>query len=490
MSTDPLFSIFYDWEISTLGDIVARGGGSIQTGPFGSQLHASDYVDHGIPSIMPQNIANDRISEEGIARITEEDAKRLSKYRVRKGDIIYSRRGDVERRALVKQEHDGWLCGTGCLKVSFGHGLVVPEYAAFYLSHPASRSWVVQHAVGATMPNLNTSILSALPFVLPPISEQKRIADALNSLDDKIELNRRMNETLEEMARALFRDWFIDFGPTRRQMDGATDPAAIMGHAFPNDKTAALAPLFPARLGENGLPEGWEPGTASDHIDFNPREPMRKGTLAPYTDMASLPTSGSLITPPTERDFKAGMRFRNGDVLIARITPCLENGKAGFVDFLTEESPVGWGSTEFFVLRAKPHVAPQFSYCLVRDSDFKKRAEQSMTGTSGRQRAQVKVLMSHEIPTPTDEVHTAFGEFTALLFAKIKANGQENQTLTALRDLLLPKLMSGEIQLKDAPMVQDTLDGQPIESSQRATLKNKPDKMRIPKMNSSGSVKN
>ena len=101
MSISPLFPIFYDWEVCTLGDAVARGGGSIQTGPFGSQLHASDYVDHGIPSIMPQNIANDRISEEGIARITEEDAKRLSKYRVRKGDIIYSRRGDVERRALV-----------------------------------------------------------------------------------------------------------------------------------------------------------------------------------------------------------------------------------------------------------------------------------------------------------------------------------------------------------------------------------------------------
>ena len=302
-------------------------------------------------------------------------------------------------------------------------------------------------ASGAAQPIMNKSDFGRLTLRIPDQPTQKRIAKVLGSLDDKIELNRRMNETLEEMARALFRDWFIDFGPTRRQMDGATDPAAIMGHAFPNDKAATLAPLFPERLGDNGLPEGWEPGTASDHIDFNPREPLRKGTFAPYTDMASLSTSGSLITSPTERDFKAGMRFRNGDALMARITPCLENGKAGFVDFLTEESPVGWGSTEFFVLRAKPHVAPQFSYCLVRDLDFKKRAEQSMTGTSGRQRAQVKVLMSHAIPTPSDEVHIAFGEFTALLFAKIKANGQENQTLTALRDLLLPKLMSGEIQL-------------------------------------------
>ena len=332
------------------------------------------------------------------------------------------------------------------------NSIVVYEYVErlfVYYNLLGRKDEIRLKASGSVQPIMNKSDFGRLTLRIPDQPTQKRIAKILGSLDDKIELNRRMNETLEEMARALFRDWFIDFGPTRRQMDGATDPAAIMGHAFPDTKAATLAPLFPARLGEDGLPEGWEPGTASDHIDFNPREPLRKGTFAPYTDMASLPTSGSLITPPTERDFKAGMRFRNGDALIARITPCLENGKAGFVDFLTEESPVGWGSTEFFVLRAKPHVAPQFSYCLARDPDFKKRAEQSMTGTSGRQRAQVKVLMSYEIPTPTDGVHTAFGEFTALLFAKIKANGQENQTLTALRDLLLPKLMSGEIHLKE-----------------------------------------
>ena len=143
------------------------------------------------------------------------------------------------------------------------------------------------------------------------------------------------------------------------------------------------------------------------------------------------------------------MRFRNGDALIARITPCLENGKAGFVDYLTDEAPVGWGSTEFFVLRSKPYVAPQFAYCLVRDPDFRKRAEQSMTGTSGRQRAQIEVLMSHELTVPSKSVHREFGAITTPFFEKIKANGEENRTLAEMRDLLLPKLMSGEIRLKD-----------------------------------------
>jgi type I restriction enzyme, S subunit len=156
------------WEAVTLGEVCARGSGDIQTGPFGSQLHASDYVPFGIPSIMPQNIGENRVIVDGIARIAANDAERLNRYRVRTGDIVYSRRGDVERRALIRSEEDGWLCGTGCLRIRFGSSLVDPLFASFYLGHPAVRAWIVRHAVGATMPNLNTSILSALPFGVPP----------------------------------------------------------------------------------------------------------------------------------------------------------------------------------------------------------------------------------------------------------------------------------------------------------------------------------
>ncbi len=127
-----------EWEYTTLGEACERGGGNIQTGPFGSQLHASDYVPLGIPSIMPQNIGDNRIVEDGIARIRPADAERLTRYLVRTGDIIYSRRGDVERRALVREREDGWLCGTGCLRVRFGMEGVNPGYAAFYWGTPAS----------------------------------------------------------------------------------------------------------------------------------------------------------------------------------------------------------------------------------------------------------------------------------------------------------------------------------------------------------------
>ena len=138
-----------DWEYTTLGAACERGGGDIQTGPFGSQLHASNYVPVGIPSIMPLNIGDNRINVDGIARISPEDASRLKRYLVREGDIVYSRRGDVERRALVRGAEDGWLCGTGCLGVRFGEHGVDSRYASYFLGHPSVREWIVRHAHGA-----------------------------------------------------------------------------------------------------------------------------------------------------------------------------------------------------------------------------------------------------------------------------------------------------------------------------------------------------
>src|SRR5437867_286625 len=239
----------HGWAYTTLGIACERGGGEIQTGPFGSQLHAADYVPIGIPSIMPQNIGDNRIVEDGIARITAKDAERLSRYLVHRGDIVYSRRGDVERRALIHERENGWLCGTGCLRVRLGNKGPDPRFATYYLGHPSVREWIVRHAHGATMPNLNTSILSACPFLVPPLSEQRAIAHILGTLDDKIELNRRMNETLEAIARALFKAWFVDFDPGRAKADGR-DPGL----------PKALADLFPSTFKDSDvgeIPEGW-----------------------------------------------------------------------------------------------------------------------------------------------------------------------------------------------------------------------------------------
>jgi type I restriction enzyme S subunit len=250
-----------DWERTTLGEVCDRVQGVIQTGPFGSQLHASDYVSdaNGIPSIMPVNIGDGIINSSEIKRVKEEDAVRLARHRVLPGDIVYSRRGDVERCALVREEERGWLCGTGCMLIRLQSQSVHARYVLYYLTQPCVKAWIVRHAVGATMPNLNTGIIRSIPLVLPPIDHQRKIASILGSLDDKIELNRRMNATLMSMAQTIFKSWFIDFDPVHR------NAAACSGQSYDSIAAAILQPetfdnLFPGSFSESKLgfiPSGW-----------------------------------------------------------------------------------------------------------------------------------------------------------------------------------------------------------------------------------------
>ncbi len=284
--------------------------------------------------------------------------------------------------------------------------------------------------------------LDHLTVPLPPLSEQRAIAHVLGTLDDKIQLNRRMNETLEEMARALFKSWFVDFEPVRAKMEGRWRP----GESLPG-LPADLYDLFPDRfvpseLGE--IPEGWGVRALEEVVELNPREPMKRGTLAPYLDMAALPTSGSSPENAELRGFKSGTRFRNGDTLLARITPCLENGKTAFVQSLATDT-VGWGSTEFIVLRAVPPVPPEYTYLLARDAAFREHAIQSMTGTSGRQRVQVDALAPYPLPNPPTEIWNEFSALVNPLFAQAEFNRQESLALATQRDALLPRLVSGKV---------------------------------------------
>ena len=299
------------------------------------------------------------------------------------------------------------------------------------------------------MPNLNEGIIRRFCFKAPTVEVQDKIARFLDALDDKIELNRRMNETLEAMAQAIFKDWFVDFGPTRTKM-------ALRGEDPQSDDTARapyLAPeiwsLFPDRLDDAGKPEGWEVVPLNRLIEINPPTPLRKGAAAPYLDMASLPTSGPNAADPVVREYGSGMRFRNGDTLLARITPCLENGKTAFVQHLPDDV-TGWGSTEFIVLRSRAPVPAAFSYLVARDETFRGAAVRSMTGTSGRQRASSEAISAYSIIDPSNAaLWRCLDGILKPLFDKIAANDAESRTLAATRDLLLPKLMSGEIRVID-----------------------------------------
>jgi type I restriction enzyme S subunit len=185
-------------------------------------------------------------------------------------------------------------------------------------------------------------------------------------------------------------------------------------------------------------------------IEVNPPEPLPRGKDAPYLDMASIPTTGSNPEPYVLREFGSGMRFRNGDALLARITPCLENGKTAFVHNLPQ-GEVGWGSTEFIVLRSRPPIPKPVAYLLARDKAFRASAIRSMTGTSGRQRASHDAVSAYPMIQPdNDDLWRKLGGIVDPMFERIAANDAESQTIATTRDFLLPKLMSGEIRVREA----------------------------------------
>ncbi|MHB8977443.1 MAG: restriction endonuclease subunit S [Trichloromonadaceae bacterium] len=449
MTAEPLFVLSAPWEVATLGDVCRRGGGTVQTGPFGSQLHASDYVPVGIPSIMPQNIGDNRISEEGIARITPDDAKRLSKYLVKTGDIVYSRRGDVERRSLIRDHENGWLCGTGCLRVSFGEKRVVcPSYAAYYLGHPLVREWIVRHAQGATMPNLNTSILSALPFVLPPFEEQERIAGILTDLDDKIELNRQINQTLEQIAQTIFKSWFVDFEPVKAKIEAKAagrDPeraamCAISGKLEPEldqlppkqyQQLATTAALFPDELVESDLgliPEGWEVQRLENMLDLS----YGKSLTKTERKNGDFPVYGS-----------GGITGFHSSSLVSG--PGIIVGRKGTVGALY------WEDRDFFAIDTVFYVEPKSAatlevlFYLLQTLGLERMNTDA--AVPGLNRNNVYRLL---VPNYPQDLMKAFSRSVGAVREKIYCSLSEIETLSTLRDTLLPKLLSGELLLCEA----------------------------------------
>lgn len=251
---------------------------------------------------------------------------------------------------------------------------------------------------------VQTDVVVNHRFKIPPLPEQHAIASVLSSLDDKIGLLHRQNKTLEAMAETLFRRWFVEDA------------------------------------------ERWKEGKISDLIEFNPTRSLPKGTIAPYLEMSNVSTSVFHPENWYDREFSSGMKFINGDTLIARITPCLENGKSAYITFL-KNGQVGWGSTEYIVMRSKETLHPLFTYALAKNKDFKDYAEGCLEGSSGRQRVNIDHLVDFEITVPPKRIIDTFNATMAGLEPKLHNNFLEIRTLEKLRDTLLPKLMSGEIRV-------------------------------------------
>ena len=341
------------------------------------------------------------------------------------------------REMATSQDFVNWVCDESNLDHRFLKYILLAERGSFSrFSH------------GTTHQTIYFPEVKAFHVCVPSIREQRTIADVLSSVDDTIDQNRRTAHALENLARATFKAWFVDFEPVRAKAAGAT--------SFPGMPAAVFAAL-PERLTDSPIgeiPKGWAISTLAQAFEINPARRLPKGQDAPYLEMKNMPTEGHAPDGWGRRPLGSGTKFINGDTLVARITPCLENGKTAFVDFLGD-GEVGWGSTEYIVLRPKHPLPETYAYCLARTPHFRDLAVQNMTGTSGRQRVAASALEHFHFAIPDGETAASFGEVSHALFTYIRACKNESAKLAELRDYLLPRLLSGRVRVREAERIVD-----------------------------------
>lgn len=462
-----------EWVSTTLGELVDTFGGSVQTGPFGSQLHAADYVSEGIPSVMPKNIRIEEIDVEDIARISLSDAERLKKYQLAEGDIVYSRRGDVEKCALVTKNEANWLCGTGCLRIRISKNKsITPYFLHAFLSTPVTREWVSRHAIGATMPNLNTSILRDVPIVVPPFDSMNFIGAMWIKLNRKIILNRKINQTLEQMSQTLFKSWFVNFDPV---IDNALDagnpiPEALQSRAELRQKVcnsadfkplpADIRALFPAEFEETELgwvPKGWKISTAGDEL-------VVKGGSTPSTSNADFWENGTIHwTSPkdlTGNDSKVlldtskkitelGLKKISSGLLPTDTVLMSSRAPIGYLALAKTPMAINQG---YIAIPSSKNLSSEYIiYWLENIMDDIK----GMAGGTTFAEISKSAFKTINLVIPSKNIVDEFTRLAHQHFEKVVSNTRQITALTNLRDTLLPKLISGELSLEDLPNLVD-----------------------------------
>lgn len=362
----------------------------------------SDYSETGTPVVMPTNIRDLRVDPAGIARVSEEHVARLARHKLRAGDIVYSRRGDVEKCALITDAEEGWLCGTGCLLVRVHGPRLNARFLSYALSYPETRAWISQHAVGATMPNLNTDILRDVPITVPELELQRAIAATLGALDDKIESNRRVRGYLRDLGKEKF----------RQALDQSSRHLAL------GDLTLSIAR-----------------GVSPKYADENPSASIVINQKCIRDGWVSLDPARRMH----ERDITPAKRAAAGDILVNSTGV----GTLGRV----ARWPRGTVFVDSHVSVVKPDLNKidpvLLAYALLgREDDIEALA----TGSTGQTELSPARLGSLSISIPTGET----AELTVNLVAiETRANqlALEISRLMSLRDTLLPELLSGRIRV-------------------------------------------
>ncbi len=382
-----------EWKKVKLEDIST----SIQTGPFGSQLHQSDYSEKGVPVVMPKDIIDGKVDDSSIARVEMHHIQRLSRYTISEGDILYPRRGDVGKCAFISAKQNGWLCGTGCLRVSINQDKANSRFIFFQLQKHDTIGWIENHAIGATMLNLNTSILSNVPIELPTLNTQRRIAEILSRYDSLIENYQRQIKLLEEAAQRLYKEWFVDLH-------------------FPGHENTPII---------DGIPEGWVNTNINNILTFHRGYDL---THKEFID-GEYPVVGSTSIIGYHNRFK----IEGPGIITGR------SGSLGKYQLVWENF---WPhNTSLYICDFKGHDI-YYIYCLLQTIDFTTLNSGGAIPSLNR-----NTLSSISVKEPPKVIQNAFSNKVKPMFLIKRQRQTQIRNLTEARDRLLPKLMSGDIQV-------------------------------------------
>lgn len=371
----------------------------IQTGPFGSQLHKEDYVDVGTPIVTVEHLGSRVFSEQNLPMVSEADKSRLSKYVLKKGDIVFSRVGSVDRCSFVDQKHDGWMFSGRCLRVRPNEE-VDSLFLYYFFCLNATKEFVRSIAVGATMPSINTKLLGEVEVICPEIEEQRKIADILSKIDDKIEENQKINENLEQQAKAIYQQMFIE-NTSPDWVEGSLRDIA--------DITMGQSPSG-SSYNEDGIGVIFFQGRA----EFSFRFP----TIRLYTTEPKRMACAN--------DILMSVRAPVGDLNIAHTDCCIGRGLAAIHSKTNHQSFVLY---TMFSLRKQLDVF---------------NGEGTVFGSINR-----NSLNDMPILIPSDEAIEEFERIVAPMDAAIRNNYDEICRLQTVRDSLLPRLMSGELDVSE-----------------------------------------
>ncbi len=428
------------WSDAKLRELVVAGG--LQTGPFGGQLHADEYVADGVPVVMPQDIISGEISTEHIARVSEEKAASLAQHRLRTGDLVFARRGDIGRVGMARDRENGWLCGTGCLRARPSER-VSPVYLHYAVRRASSIAWLNIHAVGQTMLNLNTSILGQLPADVPPLPEQRAIAAVLDSLDDAIQKTEQIIAKLQQVKQGLLHDLL-----TR----GIDDNGEL------RDPDRHPEQFQDSPLGR--IPKGWrivQLQALLEHvIDYRGRTPLKLGMRWGSGEIPALSAMNvqmGRIDLSRETYFGSDALYRrwmtDGDVKRGDIIITLE-APLGNVAQVSDERRYILSQRVVLLRFRRMDISNDFAAWQMRSDPIQRQLVRWSTGTTatGIQRAKLN-LIPLLVPSLTEQ-----SSVTILLHcheAHITAQSLELEKLRELKVGLSDDLLTGRVRTTSLP---------------------------------------